>query len=173
MVINVKNLTVCFSGHRPEKLPIENSASKESRLLKNVINKEIEKSISAGYTNFITGMSRGVDLWAGKQIATLKKTNPNLKLICAIPYKTFGDNFKGIYKWDFNIILENADEVIYLCEFYEKYCMKKRNEYMVQNSDKLIAVVNNYRSGTGQTIRLAEKNKLDIVIIDPLKAIEQ
>ena len=44
--------------------------------------------------------------------------------------------------------------------------MQKRNYFMVDNSSKLIAVVDDYRSGTGQTIRYAENKGIDVSIID-------
>ena len=95
----------------------------------------------------------------------LKDKSPDIKLICAVPYNGYGKSWVGVDKWDLNIIFEKADEIVTVSQEYSKYCMKNRNEYMVDNSSKLIAVVSDYRSGTGQTIRYAERQGLSSKII--------
>ena len=63
----LRKRTVCFSGHRPEKLPLKgDSGATVIRYLKSILYKEILDSITAGYDRFITGLARGVDLWAGE-----------------------------------------------------------------------------------------------------------
>lgn len=159
--------TVCFSGHRPEKLPHggdENSQAMNH--LKSLLYKEIYDSINEGYTEFITGLARGIDNWAAEMIIDFKNKNNKIQLICVQPYKGYGETWHGYDKWALSHILERADEVITICGSFEKDCMRLRNEYMVNHSKKLIAVVSNYRSGTGQTIRYAQKKGLCIKTID-------
>lgn len=159
--------TVCFSGHRPEKLPNggdENSIAISQ--LKSLLYKEIYDSITAGYTEFITGLARGIDNWAAEMIIDFKNKNSDIRLICVKPYTGYGDNWRGYDKWALSHIIEKADEVVTICPGFEKSCMKQRNEYMVDHSSKLIAVVSNYRSGTGQTIRYAQKKGIDVMTIE-------
>ena len=164
--MRVEGKTLCFSGHRPEKLPCNGDVNmQEIKMLMSILFLEIEQSVEEGYTNFITGVAKGVDIWAAKYIIKIKETNPDIKLICAVPYEGYGASWKGVDKWDLNIILDKADEKVIVSEVYSKLCMKARNEYMVDRSSKLIAVVCDYRSGTGQTIRYAQKKELDIKII--------
>ena len=49
---------------------------------------------------------------------------------------------------------------------YSRDCYKNRNYYMVDRSSKLIAMVNDYKSGTGQTISYAKKNGLLLSVTD-------
>ncbi|MDE5577532.1 MAG: DUF1273 domain-containing protein [Oscillospiraceae bacterium] len=162
--------TVCFSGHRPEKLPDEGSdRSQVIRTLKSILYKEIIDSAENGCTTFITGLARGVDLWAGEMIMELKAKGMPLKLVAAAPYKAHGNSFKGRDKFILGNILLKADEVVYVSENYTRECMRLRNEYMVNRSDKLIAVVSDYRSGTGQTIRYAERCRIEVKIINAAK----
>ena len=159
--------TVCFSGHRPEKLP--NGGDENSiaiTRLKSLLYKEIYDSITAGYTDFITGLARGVDNWAAEMVIDFKNKNNDIRLICVEPYTGYGENWRGYDKWELSHIIEKADEVITICQGFEKSCMKQRNEYMVNHSSKLIAVVSNYRSGTGQTIRYAQKKGIDVMCIE-------
>ncbi len=163
----LREKTLCFSGHRPEKLPFKGEIdSPEIKALMSILFLEIEAAVKEGYENFITGVAKGIDIWAAKYIIMLKRDYPDLKLICAVPYQNYGDGWKGYDKWDLNWVFDNADEKINVSPFYSKICMKIRNEYMVDRSSKLIAVVNDYKSGTGQTIRYAQKNNLDIKIIN-------
>lgn len=159
--------TVCFSGHRPEKLPDGGSdCSQVIRTIKSVLYKEIIESAENGYTSFVTGLARGVDLWAGEMVMELKARGMPLKLIAAAPYRGHGKNFKGKDKFTLGNILLKADEIVYVSESYSRECMRLRNEYMVDRSHKLIAVVSDYRSGTGQTIRYAEKKRIKVKIIN-------
>ena len=45
--------------------------------------------------------------------------------------------------------------------------MQKRNEYMVDNSDYVIAVWNGKLSGTGNTVRYATKNNKVVLLVNP------
>ena len=162
-----KEHTCCFSGHRPEKLCGSGDLnSPELRRLLSVLRLAIENAVEEGYTTFLTGMARGIDMWSARFVLELKVKHPNLQLVCAIPYKGQNKSLKGAEKFDYNYIIESANDVICLSEVYTKTCMKDRNYFMVDNSSKLIAVVSNYRSGTGQTINYARKKLLDTKIID-------
>ncbi|MBP1561534.1 MAG: DUF1273 family protein [Oscillospiraceae bacterium] len=162
-----RNRTVCFSGHRPEKLPDRgDERSQTVRMLKSMLYKEISDSVNEGFNCFVTGLARGVDLWAGEIVLELKAKNSGIRLVAAAPYRGHGSSFKGADKFILGNILRKADEVVYVSESYSKECMRLRNEYMVNCSGKLIAVVSDYRSGTGQTIRYAKQQGLATKIID-------
>lgn len=62
--------------------------------------------------------------------------------------------------------LYHAAKIVCTSPYYHANCYKIRNQYMVDHSSKLIAVVNNYASGTGQTIKYAEKKGKVIEIIN-------
>lgn len=162
----IRSRTVCFSGHRPEKLPIGgDSGADVIRVLKSILYKEILDSINNGFNCFITGLARGVDLWAGEIVLELKAENENIRLIAVSPYRDYGKNFNGEEKYSFGNIMLKADKIIYIAEEYSNDCLRRRNQYMVDNSGKLIAVVSDYKSGTGSTIRYAENQGIPVRII--------
>ena len=168
------NKTVCFSGHRPEKLPGGgNDRSQVVRVLKSILYKSIIDSVNEGCNCFITGLARGVDLWAGEIVLELKAQGEDIKLIAVSPYKDHGKNFRNEEKFIFGNIMLKADETVYISDEYTKNCMQKRNEYMVDNSQRLIAVVSDYRSGTGATIRYAQRQGVETRIINAKKIDEQ
>ena len=50
---------------------------------------------------------------------------------------------------------------------YTRDCMQKRNRYLVDSCDYLIAVWYGTASGTGSTVRYAQENNKSIIIINP------
>ena len=50
----------CFTGHRPEKIGIP-----EGTVIA-LLDKAISEAIQSGYSTFISGMARGVEIWAAE-----------------------------------------------------------------------------------------------------------
>lgn len=164
-------LTACFSGHRPEKMPDDPQLL---AVTKSMLYYHIEDSVRAGYTRFISGLARGVDLWAAMYVLELKRQYPQLELVCVKPTHNHGAAFRGEDRYVLDSVLERADAL--LCTESEegsRDCYKRRNCYMVDHSSKLIAVVNHYRSGTGQTIAYARRQGLALCVIDVRKVTEE
>lgn len=166
-VYYLKEKTVCFSGHRPEKLPFGGDSSAEiTRVLKSLLYDEILKSIHDGYNTFVTGLANGFDTWAAEIIIELKGNGYDIRLVSASPYESHGSGFNVAERWARARIIENSDEFVNVSKNYDKNCMKRRNEYMVNRSSKLIAMVSDYKSGTGQTIRYAKSQGLELKIFN-------
>ena len=60
----------CFTGYRPEKLDMP------ERAVKKLFESAIKQAVEEGFYTFITGMARGVDMWAGEIVLKLKKHLP-------------------------------------------------------------------------------------------------
>ncbi|OUQ26179.1 hypothetical protein B5E77_09570 [Lachnoclostridium sp. An131] len=145
----------CFTGHRPEKL---NRSEVE---IKKDLEGAILQAIDDGFVTFITGMARGVDIWAGEIILQLRKNNPNLHLIAASPYDGFESRWSADWQRRYKDILDQADLVRFVCNGYSKSCFQIRNEWMVNRSARVIAVYNGEPGGTRNTIEYAERNKVE------------
>lgn len=154
------NKSVCFSGHRPHKLPHD---SVMINVLKSRLYKEVSDCVANGYTDFYTGCALGVDMWAAIIVLNLKKDNPALKLHCVIPYEGHCSSWGVADKFNLRYILDCADSVECISKKYHRGCYSERNKYIVDNSSLLIAVYNDMRSGTGQTIKYAREKGIDIV----------
>lgn len=84
MTENEKRMNrVCFTGHRPEKL------TRDEKSVMKDLEEEIRKAVSEGLNVFITGMARGVDIWAAQIVLKLRDEGLDVKLICACPYEGF------------------------------------------------------------------------------------
>lgn len=147
----------CFTGHRPEKL---NMAETEIRKR---LEKMIRQAVDDGYTSFISGMARGVDIWAAQIVLQLRQTNNNIKLICALPFIGFEKSRSLPERQLYENILESADYVKLVCNRYFPGCFQIRNQYMVNNSSRVIAAYNGSAGGTRNTIRYAERKNIEIV----------
>ena len=164
-------MKVCaFTGHRPKSFPwgYEESA-RDCLLLKEVLEAQITALAEQGVTDFLSGMAQGVDLWSSQIVLDLQKKNPALKLHCVLPCKGQDSKWTASAQERYRSILAQANEVIYVGQEYNRDCMLKRNRYLVDHSSILLAVYNGtWRSGTGATVRYAQKLNREITIIDPV-----
>jgi len=148
---------VCFTGHRPEKIHTN------TENVKSALQREIMTAIREGKTSFISGMSRGVDLWAAEIVLALKETNPDIRLVCAIPFKGFETRWSAAWQHQYTEILKKADEVHFICSGFSYYSYQARNVWMVNHASRVIAVWNGEKGGTKNTILYAEKSGVNVV----------
>ena len=152
----LKQNTCCFTGHR--KLP----QKKIQRIVKR-LNEEIDQLINQGITNFISGGAVGFDLIAASMVVAKKEMGAKIKLIFALPWRNQDEHWSDKEKDLYRSLLSEADEVRYISEEYNPDCMKKRNHYMVDNSEYCICAFIHRGSGTAQTARYAEQKGLHII----------
>ena len=150
----------CFTGHRPEKL------TRTEKDIVRDLEKEIRQAIADGLSVFITGMARGVDIWAAQIVLSLRNSGYDIKLICACPYDGFESGWSKDWQKQYKEILAAADYVKYVCEGYSRSCFQIRNEWMVNHAARVIAVFNGEKSGTKNTIDYAAKVGVPIVRIE-------
>lgn len=141
----------CFTGHRPEKLETPEG------VVTAALEKEIRQAIADGFNVFITGMARGVDIWAAEIVLRLRDDGEAVRLICACPYQGFERGWKQSWQDRYRAILSAADLVRYICPGYSRSCFQRRNEWMVDHAVRVIAVWNGQPSGTKNTIDYARR----------------
>lgn len=161
--------TCCFTGHRPNKLggydPKTESNQKMLWKLKDEIVNHIELH---NVDTFITGMALGIDMWAARIVLKLKETYPNIKLIAAVPCKNQYNKWHVKSQMEWQYIIDKCDKVHYVTnDEYTSWCMQKRNEWMVDNSDYVIAVWDGSKGGTGNCVKYAQKQNKYITTIKP------
>ena len=155
--------TCCFTGHRPEKL------KQTEQEIKPLLEREIAVAIMDGFPIFITGMARGVDLWAAEIVLSMKKRGYPLRLVCASPYEGVGKSWSTPWQDRYRRVWEGADEKYYICQSYSRDCYQRRNEWMVDHSARVITVYARKRGGTRNTIAYAKANRVPVKLI-PLSA---
>lgn len=159
--------TCCFTGHRPQKLGYgENSIqcdelkSKLEELIIELIEKE-------DVTHFISGVALGVDTYAANIVLNLKTQYPDITLECAIPCENQAAKWNERDRDVYYDLISKCDKETLLQQKYSSDCMQKRNEYMVDNSDYVIAVWNGKPSGTGNTVKCAKKSNKTVLLVNP------
>ena len=146
--------TCCVSGHRD--IPADETAP-----VKEALRQEIEKAVNDGFTAFLSGFADGVAQYFAEIILELQDENPNLKLIAVLPYQKRMDSL--YQKEHTNALLDACAEVIVIQEEYRPNVYAKRNRYMVEHSDRVIAVYDGReKGGTVKTIRFAHQFRKEL-----------
>ncbi len=91
-----------------------------------------------------------------------------MKLYLVLPCEGQADRWSASARELYLSILDQADDVIYVSREYSKNCMFRRNRYLVNHANYLLAVYNGeQRGGTAMTVRYARKLEREVIIIDP------
>ncbi len=152
--------TCCFTGHRPERLDMPE---------KDVINwldEQIHKAVEDGYKVFISGMQRGVDIWAAEIVLNMKKEGSPVQLVAACAFKGMENRWEDDWKKRYHAILSSSDDIVYVGNHPSRSAFFMRNRWMVDRSAKLIAVYTGAPGGTKETINYAVKKGL---VIDKIR----
>ena len=126
------------------------------------LKKEIHTAIADGFSVFISGMARGVDLWAAEIVLDLRDAGEPLWLICASPYRGFEVRWNRKWQERYRQVMKKADLVRFICPEYSRDCFQRRNEWMVDHSARVIAAFNGQPSGTRNTVVYAAEQKVPV-----------
>ena len=149
----------CFTGHRPERLGMP-----ESDVIFG-LKEEIRTAIADGFQTFISGMARGVNLWAAEVVLALRDGGAAVRLICASPYRGFESRWSREWQERYRRVMVQADLVRFICPGYSEDCFQRRNQWMVDHSARLIAVYNGQPSGTRNTIEYARRCGVPVILL--------
>lgn len=161
---------IAFTGHRPESLPFgENEQNAQGILLKAMLLTEIIDRASKGYDTFYCGAARGSDILFGEQVIWVKATMyPAIRLICVVPHEEQARGWSESWRERYFDLLEHASDEVLISAHYTRDCYHRRNRYMVDHADALLAVYNgSHTGGTAYTVAYAWKKAKDIVLINP------
>ena len=144
--------TCCVTGHRD--IPAE-----QMDRIQKLLRQEILAAIEDGYTHFISGFATGADLLFAYIVAELKEIYP-ITLEAAIPYpgrmKTPDETFQRLIRC--------CDTVKIHSDVYSKGCYMRRNRYMVDQSQRVVAVYDGRPTGgTAATVRYAKGKDVRVV----------
>ena len=147
-----KEKTCCVTGHRD--IPAERADR-----IRELLCQEILTAIEDGYTHFISGFAAGADLLFAEIVVELKEIYP-ITLEAAIPYpgrmKTPDETFQRLIRC--------CDTVKIHSDTYSKGCYMRRNRYMVDQSQRVIAVYDGRSTGgTAATVRYAKGKEVRVV----------
>ena len=158
----------CCTGHRPKGFPFKYGIDKQKHnSYLSMLEEKIKLAIAEyGITNFISGMAIGVDLDFAEIVLKMRNKYP-ITLECAIPCPNQTLKWNSADKLRYENILNSADEISLISQQYTPECMLKRNRYMVDKSQLVIAVFNGIKQGgTWYTINYAKRENKVIELIN-------
>ena len=161
--------TCCFTGHRPDKLPWGLDES-DSRCLamKRSLTRELEDLYRRGFRHFISGMALGCDLYFAESALALRERHPDLTVEGAVPCPTQADRWPEPQRRRWRDILTRCDLETLVQQRYDRFCMFRRDRYMVDRSAAVLAVFDGTSGGTQYTLNCAMEKRLEILLLDPL-----
>lgn len=146
--------TCCVTGHRD--IPCE-----QIDVVKYALRREIVKAVADGYTGFMTGFADGADQYFAEIVVKMQADFPTLRLIAVLPYRKRVDSLEA--REQTKALLRACADVIVIQEDYKPNAYAKRNRYMVENSNRVIAVYDGReKGGTVNTIRLTHRLKKEL-----------
>lgn len=175
----IRKQTACFTGHRPDKLGGYDMKNPTMLKLRDKLLEIIEILINEeGVNRFISGGALGSDQCAFWCVHMMKKNYPDTTNIVAIPFLNQDKIWTADQKHWYKKMLNLADEVINVEEAegykadkdtsfgeFSPIKMQKRNEYMVDKSNTLIAVYDGSKGGTENCVRYASRNQKGMMYV--------
>ena len=148
-----------FTGHRPERLVIP-----EKQVI-TWLEEQIRKAADDGYTDFISGMQRGVDIWAAELVIKLKQEGRQVHLISACAWNGMEKDWDQDWKSRYVKVLMGSDKIVYVSRRPGRAAYFERNHWMVDHSSRLIGVYTGAPGGTKETVMYAKNKGLELVTI--------
>ena len=159
--------TLCFTGRRPQKLPWGyNETDVRCLSLKKQLEEKIDAAIAEGFTHFISGMALGVDMWAAEIVLSRKNAGCPITLEAALPHSKQASSWSISHQNRYNRILKHCDKITCISRSFTYSCLMQRNCYMVDSSDRVIAVTDGLTGGSGKTVLYARSKGVEVDIIN-------
>lgn len=138
-------MTVTFVGH--------SKLQKNEKLLA-WLEETIVNLIEEGATQFLLGGYGDFDTISAKMVKKVQDTYPHIESYLVIPYLD--------RKYDTSLY----NNTIYppLETVPKRFAISKRNEWMVDDSDVVVAYLLNYAGGSGRTMEYAERRNKKIIL---------
>lgn len=172
--ITMEMHTCAITGHRPNRFKFKHKENTTGcKRLKRRIKAQLEWLYAQGVRDYWVGGALGVDMWAGEILLRMKEQAEfsKLKLHIALPGPEHDQLWDERSKTRMAFLIQHSAECVVVGAHLTPADYRKRNQYMVDHADVLLAVYDNdrsIRSGTGTTVNYAVKKKgLPVIFIHP------
>lgn len=160
-------LICCFTGHRPMKLPWGMNEDDPRCLdLKAELAARLEGLYELGFRRFLCGMAIGCDMYFAEAVLALREQHADVRLEAVIPFGDQPGRWNEKQRRRYNALIDSADRVTVLQTVYTSDCMMRRNRWMVDRSDLLLACYDGRPGGTMNTILYAERSGLRVMLVE-------
>lgn len=140
-------MTVTFCGHR-DVVPTDS--------VRVWLEKCVEELIQKGATGFYLGGYGSFDNMAASVVCELKKKYPNICSVLVIPYLNRDIDTSG-----YDLTIYPPLETV-----AKQFAITRRNQWMVQTADVIVAYVRHNWGGAAATLAYARRKKKRIILYD-------
>ena len=164
-----QEMSCCIIGNTPQTLPCGFDESNDYCIkLKQLLQEQILYLIKTlGVSHFISGVDLGVGQYGAEIILDLKKDYPQIILECVSYCEKQAQNWSVAQRERYFSIIAQCDREKLLQRSYSKDCRKKRREYMVTQSQYILAVWNGSPGNARNFLTLARKLGRPAIVINP------
>ncbi len=146
-------MKISFTGHR----------NIEDEGLTAELDRTILEYVQGDDVTFLSGMAQGFDLLAAERVLAARQLHDDVRLCCVVPYSAQARSFSESDRRRYALVLEQADEVIELESHYSHGVYYRRNKYLIEHSEIVIAYYDGLgKGGTAYTIRCAKQKRREI-----------
>ncbi len=161
-----------FTGSRPSKLPWgEDERDSRCMVFKFRLREALEYLIGMGYVDFLSGGALGFDLMAAEIVLSLRERYPWIRLIMVIPFDGQADRWPEAQRARWRSIIEASDQVIHISHAYDRGVFFRRNHYLVENADMLLAAYDGQPGGTAKTVAYAKRHGVKVARLPPVRKV--
>lgn len=162
-----KQKTMCFLGHGLQELGYgENTLHCDA--LKEQIKMFVISFIEQhAVFHFISGMEPGAEQFAAQIILDLKALYPQVTLECVLPCETQAENWNEWERDNYYRIVSECDTETMLERHASKENRKKRDAYIVDHSDYILAVWNGQPGSIARAAAYARAKQKPVLRLDP------
>lgn len=144
-------MILTITGHRPPKLGGYDLPNPVFQAVMEGIDRSL---IALRPERLVSGMALGVDQWALDSCIL-----NDIPYTAAVPFQGFSRNWPHKSQEHFQYFMARADKVVYTTEGnppYSDQLLHHRNQWMVMNSDAVLAVWDGSSGGTANCVRFAK-----------------
>ena len=171
--MNTKSIckACAFTGYRPSKMPWGyNETDARCVEFRFRLREALEYLIGKGYTDFMSGGALGFDQMAAEMVLSLREKYPWIRLVMVLPFDGQADKWSQEQRERWLSIIEASDKVIHISHAYDKGVFFRRNHYLVENANLLLAAYDGQPGGTAGTVAYAKRHGVRVVRIPPVRA---
>lgn len=157
---------ITVTGHRPDKLGGYKAFDNFRAIRRNM--RDFLEEAPEGGIELVSGGALGIDqLWMEVGLYL------GFPVIAALPFEGYDSKWPKQSRENYQKLLDRCEEVRYICEpGYEARKLQVRNEWMVDNSDSVLAYWDGSSGGTSNCIDYAAVQGKPITIVDIKKLLE-
>lgn len=170
----MRQAACAVAGHRPSRFKFKYSEDYSlCKKIKRAMLEQFKRLYDEhGVRRYYVGGALGVDMWAGELILRLKEQPGygDIELVVVLPFEGHDSKWDERSKRRMDFLLRMCSDCVVIGKEDCRENYIKRNCYMVDHADYLVAVYDNernLRSGTMQTVRYAQNKGITISFVNP------